>query len=207
MQDIWDSFWRGLLQTTWLEAIAVVMGIVSVYFSRKENILVYPTGLINTTIYIWLSYSGQLFGEATVNLYYTIMSIYGWLLWTKRKEDRELAVHVEYSDRKMWIQQLGFFAFFYLVIFTALYYLKKELAPGVIPAADAFASATAFTGMWLMTRKKVESWWWWIATNITSIPLYFVKGYVFTSVYYLVLLVMAISGLIEWRKRAEIAIS
>ena len=183
------------------------MGIVSVYFSRKENILVYPTGLINTTIYIWLSYSGQLFGEATVNLYYTIMSIYGWLLWTKRKEDRELAVHVEYSDRKMWIQQLGFFAFFYLVIFTALYYLKKEFAPGVIPAADAFASATAFTGMWLMTRKKVESWWWWIATNITSIPLYFVKGYVFTSVYYLVLLVMAISGLIEWRKRAEIAIS
>lgn len=207
MQDIWDSFWRGLLQTTWLEAIAVVMGIVSVYFSRKENILVYPTGLINTTIYIWLSYSGQLFGEATVNLYYTIMSIYGWLLWTKRKEDRELAVHVEYSDRKMWIQQLRFFAFFYLVIFTALYYLKKEFAPGVIPAADAFASATAFTGMWLMTRKKVESWWWWIATNITSIPLYFVKGYVFTSVYYLVLLVMAISGLIEWRKRAEIAIS
>lgn len=207
MQDIWDSFWRGLLQTTWLEAIAVVMGIVSVYFSRKENILVYPTGLINTTIYIWLSFKGQLFGEATVNLYYTIMSVYGWLIWTKRKENRELAVHIEYSTRMMWLQQLGFFAFFYLVIFFALLYLKKAFAPGVIPVADAFASATAFTGMWLMTRKKVESWWWWIATNITSIPLYFVKGYVFTSVYYLILLVMAISGLIAWRKRAKIAIS
>ena len=205
MQEIWDSFWQGLLQTTWLEGIAVVMGIVSVYFSRKENILVYPTGLINTIIYIWLSYSGQLFGEATVNLYYTIMSVYGWLIWTKRKENKELVVHVECSDRKMWIKQLGFFAFFYLVIFTALHYLKKEFAPGVIPAADAFASATAFTGMWLMTRKKVESWWWWIATNITSIPLYFVKGYVFTSVYYLVLLVMAISGLMEWKKRVKIA--
>ena len=205
MQEIWDSFWRGLLQTTWLEAIAVVMGIVSVYFSRKENILVYPTGLINTTIYIWLSYSGQLFGEATVNLYYTIMSVYGWFIWSKRKENKELVVHVEYSDRKMWVQQLGFFAFFYFVIFFALLYLKKAFAPGVIPAADAFASATAFTGMWLMTRKKVESWWWWIATNITSIPLYFVKGYVFTSVYYLVLLVMAISGLMEWRKRGKIA--
>lgn len=207
MQDIWDSFWRGLLQTSWLEAIAVVMGIVSVYFSRKENILVYPSGLINTTIYIWLSFKGQLFGEATVNLYYTVMSVYGWMIWTKRKENRELAVHIEYSTRKMWIQQLGFFAFFYLVIFFALLYLKKAFAPGVIPAADAFASATAFTGMWLMTRKKVESWWWWIATNITSIPLYYVKGYVFTSVYYFILLVMAISGLIAWRKRAKIAIS
>lgn len=111
MQEIWDSFWQGLLQTTWLEGIAVVMGIVSVYFSRKENILVYPTGLINTIIYIWLSYSGQLFGEATVNLYYTIMSVYGWFIWTKRKENKELVVHVECSDRKMCIKQLGFLPF------------------------------------------------------------------------------------------------
>jgi nicotinamide mononucleotide transporter len=102
----------------------------------------------------------------------------------------------------MWIQQVLFFLFFYVTIFFALSYLKKEFAPGAIPFADAFASATAFTGMWLMARKKVESWWWWIATNIASIPLYFVKGYVFTSVYYLILLVMAVFGLMEWRRRA-----
>lgn len=203
MQDIWNSFWEGLLNTTWLEGIAVIMGIVSVYYSRKENILVYPTGLINTIIYVILSFKGQLFGEATVNLYYTIMSVYGWLMWTKRKENHELAIHVEYSNKNMWVRQLLFFSFFYVTIFLALHYLKKEFAPGVIPAADAFASATAFTGMWLMTRKKVESWWWWIATNITSIPLYFVKGYVFTSVYYFILLVMAVMGLVEWRKRAK----
>ncbi len=203
MQEIWNSFREGLLNTTWLEGIAVIMGIVSVYYSRKENILVYPTGLINTIIYVILSFKGQLFGEATVNLYYTIMSVYGWLMWTKRKENHELAIHVEYSNKNMWVRQLLFFAFFYVTIFLALHYLKKEFAPGVIPAADAFASATAFTGMWLMTRKKVESWWWWIATNITSIPLYFVKGYVFTSVYYFILLVMAVMGLVEWRKRAK----
>lgn len=203
MHEIWNSFREGLLNTTWLEGIAVIMGIVSVYYSRKENILVYPTGLINTIIYVFLSFKGQLFGEATVNLYYTIMSVYGWLMWTKRKENHELAIHVEYSNKNMWVRQLLFFSFFYVTIFLALHYLKKEFAPGVIPAADAFASATAFTGMWLMTRKKVESWWWWIATNITSIPLYFVKGYVFTSVYYLILLVMAVMGLMEWRKRAK----
>jgi nicotinamide mononucleotide transporter len=113
-------------------------------------------------------------------------------------------VQVEYSDRRMWIRQLLFFAFFYIVIFLALSYLKKGFVPGAIPGADAFASATAFTGMWLMARKKVESWWWWIATNITSIPLYFVKGYVVTSLYYLILLVMAVFGLIEWRRRARV---
>ena len=98
--------------------------------------------------------------------------------------------------------RLLFFLFFYTSIFIALTYLKKSFAEGAIPWADAFASATAFTGMWLMTKKKVESWYWWIATNIASIPLYFVKGYVFTSVYYFVLLVFAFWGLAEWKKRA-----
>ena len=76
---------------------------------------------------------------------------------------------------------------------------------GVIPWADAFASATAFTGMWLMVKKKIESWYWWIATNIASIPLYFVKHYVFTSVYYLVLLIMAVFGLLSWLKKYKTA--
>jgi nicotinamide mononucleotide transporter len=202
MQEIWESFVQGLRQTTWLEAVAVIAGIASVFYSRIENILVYPVGLINTIIYIYLSFKGQLFGEATVNLYYTIMSVYGWILWVKRDALQHHVINVEFSDRKMWIQQVLFFLFFYVTIFFALSYLKKEFAPGAIPFADAFASATAFTGMWLMARKKVESWWWWIATNIASIPLYFVKGYVFTSVYYLILLVMAVFGLMEWRRRA-----
>jgi nicotinamide mononucleotide transporter len=89
------------------------------------------------------------------------------------------------------------------VIFFSLSYLKQVFYEGAIPWADAFASATAFTGMWLMAKKKVESWIWWILTNIASIPLYFVKGLVFTSVYYVVLLVLAFLGLAEWKRRAR----
>lgn len=202
-QEIWQQFVEGMKATGWLEYIAVFAGIISVWFSRKENILVYPTGLINTIIYIWLSFKGSLFGEATVNFYYTVMSIYGWILWAKRNEQHEHIVHITFSDKKWWAWQLLFFAAFYITIFFLLTYLKKDFASGAIPWADAFASATAFTGMWLMTKKKVESWWWWIATNIASIPLYFVKHYVFTSVYYLILLVMAVFGLLEWMKRAK----
>ena len=185
------------------EYIAVFAGIASVWFSRIENILVYPVGLINTVIYIYISLAGSLFGEAGVNLYYTIMSIYGWVLWAKRDRSQHRLVVITTSTGKEWLQQIGFFSFFYISIFLLLTYLKKTFAPGAIPWADAFASATAFTGMWLMARKKVESWYWWIATNIASIPLYFVKHYVFTSVYYLILLAMAIGGLIEWKKRSR----
>jgi nicotinamide mononucleotide transporter len=203
LQEIYQQFIHDIRNTGWLEYIAVFSGIISVWFSRKEDILVYPTGLLNTTIYIYISIEGSLLGEASVNFYYTVMSIYGWILWTKRNEQHEHVVHITYSDKRWWTYQLSFFTAFYLVIFISLTYLKKDFAPAAIPWADAFASAAAFTGMWLMTKKKVESWWWWIATNIASIPLYFVKHYVFTSVYYLILLVMAVFGLIEWMRRAK----
>ena len=203
LTEIWQQFADGMKQTGWMEYIAVFAGIASVWYSRAENILVYPVGLINTIFYVYLSIKGQLLGEASVNLYYSIMSIYGWYLWTKKNQQQEHIVHVTYSNKKWWIYQWIFFAAFYIIIFVSLTYLKKNFAPGAIPSADAFASATAFTGMWLMTKKKVESWYWWIATNIASIPLYFVKHYVFTSVYYIVLLIMAVFGLIEWMKRAD----
>jgi len=203
VQQIWEQFIEGMKNTTWLEYIAVFTGIASVWFSRIENILVYPVGLINTIIYIYLSIQGDLYGEASVNFYYTVMSIWGWYLWIRKNEKKELILHITYSDRRMWFDQLLFFLFFYLAIFFLLTYLKKSFAPGAIPWADAFASATAFTGMWLMTKKKVESWYWWIATDFASVPLYFVKGYVFTSVYYLILLVFAFWGLTEWQKRAN----
>jgi len=203
--EIFHQFITGIQQTGPIEFIAVFAGIGSVWFSRKENILVYPVGLINTIFYIYLSVKGNLLGEASVNLYYTIMSIYGWVLWAKKdKQKHEVVLHISYSNRKEWIQQLLFFAFFYMAIFACLTWAKQAFAPEAIPWADAFASATAYTGMWLMAKKKVESWIWWIATNLASVPLYFIKGYVFTSVQFAILLVLAVTGLIEWKKRGGI---
>lgn len=202
-QEIWQQFIEGMQQTGWLEYLAVFAGIASVWYSRKENILVYPVGLINTIIYIWLSAKGHLLGEASVNFYYTVMSIYGWILWSKKDTRQKPVLHITFSNQRWWVYQLLFFLAFYFAIYFSLIYLKKDFAQGAIPWADAFASATAFTGMWLMTKKKVESWYWWIATNIASMPLYFVKNYVFTSVYYFILLIMAVWGLTEWIRKAK----
>ena len=203
IDQVLREFISGMKETGFMEYIAVFAGIISVWYSRKENILVYPTGLINTIIYIWLSFKGGLLGEASVNFYYTVMSIYGWILWTKKDQQQHTILKITSATKREWVQHLLFFAAFYIAIFFALTWLKKDFARGAIPWADAFASATAYTGMWLMAKKKVESWYWWIATNISSIPLYFVKHYVFTSVYYLILLIMAIFGLIEWIRRAK----
>ena len=204
MNELLQSIYSGLIQTTPIEAVAVIMGIVSVWYSRKENILVYPTGLINTTLYIYLSFKGHLLGEASVNLYYTIMSLYGWYLWTRKTEDKtNFVLQITRSNKKEWLQQVLFFGVIYAIIYLLLTYAKTAFAPEAIPWADAFASATAYTGMWLMAKKKVESWIWWILTNIASIPLYFIKGYAFTSVQFIVLLILAIAGWISWNQKSK----
>lgn len=194
-------FIDGMLHTGILEYIAVFFGIASVWYSRKEDILVYPVGLVSTIIYTYLSLNGHLFGEASVNLFYTVMSIYGWILWTRKDLQQHPLLMITRSSPQEWIFQLSFFAAMYGIIFISLSLLKKYFAPGAIPWADSLASATAYTGMWLMAKKKLESWYWWIATNMASIPLYFVKGYVFTSVFYFILLIMAFWGLAAWRKK------
>jgi len=203
LHEIYQQFITDIQNTHWYEYIAVFTGIASVWYSRKENILVYPVGLINTIIYIYISVKGNLFGEAGVNFYYTVMSIIGWYMWLKKDKKQEMVLHITHASKKEWLQHVAFFLFFYVTIFLILTYFKKQFYGGVIPWADAFASATAFTGMWLMTKKKVESWYWWISTNVASIPLYFVKHYVFTSVYYVVLLIFAFWGLAAWSKKSK----
>jgi nicotinamide mononucleotide transporter len=205
LAEIYRQFVTGLGQTGPLEFIAVLSGIVSVWFSKKANIWVYPTGILNTVIFIYISLNGHLLGEASVNVFYTIMSIYGWVLWTRKDQSNKTVLLIRYSTPKEWLLHLLFFAVVYLAIFSALSYLKKDFAPGAIPAADAFASATAYCGMLLMARKKVESWYWWIVTNMASIPLYFIKGYVFTSFQFLILLAMAFAGLFSWHQKAKYA--
>lgn len=202
-QSIFDQLIQGLTSAQPIEIVAALAGIASVWFSKKESVWVYPVGLINTLFYVWISLDAHLAGEATVNLYYTIMSIYGWYQWTRRDTQQQIVLRVTYSNSREIQQQWIFFALCFVALFLAIQFVKTWFFDGAIPWADALAAATAFTGMWLMTRKKVESWYWWITTNACSIPLYFVKGLVVTSLYYFILLFLAFAGLNEWKKRAN----
>jgi nicotinamide mononucleotide transporter len=199
---LYSELITALSSATWWEWAAVISGITSVWYSRQENVWVYPLGLINTIIYTWISFEAHLPGEALVNFYYTTMSIYGWYCWLQRNEKNEKKLQVRFSSAMYWKAQLTFFVVCYGVLYLSLVYLKQNFFEGAIPWADALAAAAAFTGMWLMTQKKVESWYWWLLTNITAIPLYYTKGLALTSIYYVVLTGLALSGLIKWKKLA-----
>jgi len=196
MQQIISQFINDIHQTSWLEFIAVITGIASVIFSRRENILVYPVGMVSTGIFIWLYITHGLYADASVNFYYTVMSIIGWVMWSRKAEGKSI-LRITASSKKDWINSLIFF----FVCWTILYFLLSRFTDSTVPIADSFTSGAAFTGMWLMNKKKLENWTWWIITDLASVPLNFYKHLVFTSFQYLVFLILAVMGYITWRKK------
>ncbi len=196
MQPIISQFIEEISQTTWFEFVAVITGITSVIFSRKENILVYPVGMISTGMFVPLYIIHGLYADASVNLYYTIMSIIGWYMWSRKKEGKTV-LRITSSTTKDWRNSLLFF----FVCWVILYILLSRFTNSTVPVADSFTSAAAFTGMWLMNKKKLDNWTWWIITNLASIPLNFYKHLVFASFQYVVFLILAVMGYITWRKK------
>jgi len=186
---------EGLQQLSWLEGLAVFMGILSVYFSTKQHIWVYPTGIVSVLIYVWICFDYGLYADMGINAYYFGMSIYGWYLWNTPKKGGE-ALAVTWLDARGWLGSLAIFAgSFLLLVFVLL-----EFTDSTVPYWDSFTTASAFVAMWLMAKKKVENWIFWILTDLVSIPLYFHKGLLLTSFQYLFFTGLAIAGLLTWIK-------
>lgn len=174
--------------------------IIGMLFTIKEHVYSFPIFVIYTVINIFLGLEKELIGEAAIFLVFTIASIYGWVMWSKRNQRNHRKIRVSTSSPKEKLLQLVFFTIAFGLIFTALFTYKDGFAPGSIPWADALATATAFTGIWLVTRKKAESWYWWMATSLISVPLYYFKHQIVISIFYTILLIITIWGSVEWKK-------
>ncbi|MFZ4463534.1 MAG: nicotinamide riboside transporter PnuC [Bacteroidales bacterium] len=190
-----ELFITNLYQTSLLEVIAVFFGLLSVWYSRKVNLLVYPTGIINVLIYVYICFYAGLYADMGINLIYFVMSVYGWYNWT-RKKDEVTAVKIT------WLSIKGNFlaALLAAVAFILISYILVNYTDSTVPYIDSFTTAIFIVGMWLMARKNVENWLYWIVGDIICIPMFFYKGLVFTSFQYLVFLILAVMGFVSWRK-------
>lgn len=194
-----------------LEVIATLFGLLSVFFSIKKNIWVYPTGIISTVLYVYILFKFGLLGDMMINFYYTVMSIYGWFLWSKSSDDH-IHVEVSWANKKEWIfASLLFVISLFLV--TLVYYYKPfidnhfstsnvELGLYHLDWAnwlDVFVTAIFLVGMWLMAKRKIENWIFWIVGDIICVPMMIYKGLGITSIQYFVFTGMAIIGYFEWK--------
>ncbi|RTY94015.1 nicotinamide riboside transporter PnuC [Flavobacterium sp. GT3R68] len=180
-----------------LEIIAVIFGLWSVWCAKKDNIWVFPTGIISTLIYVYLLYKWSLLGDMTINGYYFIMSIYGWYHWTRKKGDT-----VEYPISRMTKNEktIAAIIFTLTIIFVIIIYLIFDKFTTWSSYVDTFVTGIFFVGMWLMAKRKIENWIMWIIGDIICIPLFFIKGFTFTSIQYIIFTIIAFYGYLEWKK-------
>ncbi|MDF1517698.1 MAG: nicotinamide riboside transporter PnuC [Lutibacter sp.] len=206
-----------------LELIASVFGVISVIYAKKENILVYPTGIISTVLYVYLLVQWDLYGDLIINIYYTLMSIYGWYMWSRIVDDKQQHLPISTTNNLDKLKTLGIFLF--TSVFVIFVYRHYDVMPNnlnftesvdyaitnftagnledfrkITPFLDTFTTGIFFAGMWLMANKKLENWIFWIVGDLVSIPLYFVKGYGFTGIQFALFLILAFQGYYAWKK-------
>jgi nicotinamide mononucleotide transporter len=195
LQQWFQLFIQQLQQTAPLEWTAMIFGVLSVLLARANKVSLYPTGIISTVIYIYifLQPSVKLYADALLNLYYLIMSIYGWLLWT-RKKGAEVVISA--AQRKDWAVAL----LIAIAGWIVLYFFLKRYTDSTVPVWDAFVAATAWSGMWLLAKHKIENWLMLNISNLAAIPLYVHKQLPLTALLTVFLFIVAIFGYFEWRK-------
>ena len=180
-----------------LEFIVFVFGILSVWFAKKENVLVFPTGLVATTITVYLLFTAGYFGDMIINFYFSIMSVYGWYNWSKKIQNQsKLSISRTNEKEKL----IGFGLFFLTLL--VIYGIYKYFGIPILTENyfDILASGIFFTAMWFMANKKIENWTLWIVGNIIVIPLYAYRGLGILSLQYIIFTILAITAYLEWKK-------
>ena len=183
-----------------LEIVAVFFGFLSVWFSKENNIWVFPTGMISTSIFVYLLLKWTLLGDMMINGYYFIMSVYGWYIWT-RKVDATHVTPISETTKKEKLYSV--YIFISTLLFVFIVYKAFDKWNNWTAYVDTLTTAVFFVGMWLMAKRKIENWIYWIIGDIISIPLYFYKGFTFTSFQYLIFTFIAIFGYLAWKKHLD----
>ena len=183
-----------------IEAIVFVTGILSVWYAKKENILVYPTGLVATVLTVYLLYRDRLLGDMMMNFYFSVMSVYGWWNWARTKNNQKV---VQISRTNLKEKAIGFALFLLTMVVTYVVYRIFDVEVGPSNYIDIFTSGVFFTGMWYMALKKLENWTLWILADIITVPLYAHRGWGMLSLQYLIFTILAVQGYFEWKKSID----
>jgi len=184
----------GPVQTNPIELIAVFFGLLSVWSMKKESILAFPFGIINVLIYVYICFVAKLYAYAGINLFYFVMSAYGWYNWLKKGDDNEQIKIAKCSNKgRLWNSMA------ILIFFIILWGLLKRYTDSVVPIWDAITTAIYIVGMWLLARKKIENWILWIVGDFISIFLFAYEKLYFSSFQFLVFTIIAVLGYMEWK--------
>ncbi|HET6769027.1 MAG TPA: nicotinamide riboside transporter PnuC [Chitinophagaceae bacterium] len=199
--DFWEKFISNVQQTGWQEWVSTVTQIASVWYARKNNVLVYPTGIVGVLLAAYLYFFDShppLYADGTLNIYYFVMSIYGWYNWVQKKDAEHLTYPISWCSKR----ELSIGVAVFLVSWGIIYFTLVTVTNSNTPVLDSLVSSSAVVAMWWMAKRKIENWLAWIASNVIAIPLNFYKEFYLFTLMYVLFLALAVWGFIEWKKQA-----
>jgi nicotinamide mononucleotide transporter len=200
LEEIYRHFVENIKVLRWQEWVSTILQIASVWYARLNNILVYPTGIIGVLLAAYVYFfmvDPPLYADAALNIYYFLMSVYGWYNWVQKKDAAHFTYPITWCNRKELAIGIGFF----LVFWAVIYFVLDRWTDSNTPILDSLVSSSAITAMWWMARRKIENWLAWIFSNIVAIPLNFYKELMLFTLMYILFLVLAWMGFTEWKKR------
>lgn len=190
---------------SYIELVGTVLYLWSVWLIARRNILTWPVGIVSVVLYMILFYQIQLYSDVIEQIYYLAASVYGWWFWRRSSQDEGKAAGMGFSPRRTLLLTVGPTLALSLLagwLIADIHNLLPRLfpTPASFPYLDALTTVMSFTAMWLMARKRTESWYYWIVVNVIGIGLYYAKDVKLISLLYVILLVLAFRGLVEWRR-------
>lgn len=185
-----------------IEIIAVFSGIISVWFAKKENILLYPIGSLSVSLWIYLCFVGEIYGQAVINLFFLVMNIYGWYNWSRKDTSENQKVQIKFSSQKENLLYSIVTVLLSLIIYLTLSKIEIADFDWKFVLMESFITALNFTAMWLMAWKRVENWILWIIGDIFCIPLFVYKEYYLSVAQFSIFIIIAFMGYYEWKKKS-----
>jgi len=182
------------IETHYVEILGVIFSILYLYFSIRQNILLWPMGLASALLYMVVFFQSKFYADMGLNGYYVVISIYGWFLWKKGKEEQESGLPVSRLGKKNAVILLLITTAAFVVIGMVL----KEYTDSPVPFWDAFTTAVSFTATWMLARKILENWILWIIVDLVSMGLYLYRGLYPTMLLFGIYTTMAVIGYYKW---------
>jgi nicotinamide mononucleotide transporter len=184
----------NLLEWSPLEGLAAAFGVISVYLSTRQNIWSWPTAIVNVALYTIVFYQGRLYGQMGLQPIYLVLSVYGWYQWLHGGAQRSELRVTRASPRLL--ATLGVLNLAAWIALAAI--LRRTDA--ALPWLDALLATTSLVAQWMMTRKILENWILWIAVDVVYVPTFISQGLYATAMLYAAFLVLALMGVVEWRR-------
>ncbi|UIR57260.1 nicotinamide riboside transporter PnuC [Sphingobacterium sp. SRCM116780] len=193
IDQILADFFQQIKATSLAEWLAVGFGILQVWFAKANKPINYLFGIFGILISIYALFFAKLYGEIVLNMYYLLMSIYGWIYWEQNSNQSQA---ISTSTKKDWIVVL----MICFIGFNIFYFGLIHVTDSDVPLWDALVSCTAWAGMWLLAKRKIENWILLNISNLMAIPLLYHKGLLLFAALTLFLFVMAFFGYFNWKR-------